>query len=79
MGEWEVMETYPYLLLKTQEQVFTACSAKVCVLLFSSSALGPIYLLLKIDAPYGAHTHFAFELCNGHVLCIILKGSSHPP
>ncbi len=32
----------------------------------------------------GAHTHFAFELCtfwapNGHVLCIILKGSSTHP
>jgi hypothetical protein len=50
MGEWVVMETYPYLLLKNQEQVFTAGSAKVCLLLFSSSALGPIYLLLKIDA-----------------------------
>ncbi len=52
MGEWEVMETYPYLLLKNQEQVFTAGSAKVCLLLFSSSVLGPIYLLLKIDAWY---------------------------
>jgi hypothetical protein len=44
------METYPYLPLKNQEQVFTAGSAKVCLLLFSSSVLGPIYLLLKIDA-----------------------------
>jgi hypothetical protein len=50
MGEWEVMETHPYLLLKNQEQVFTAGSAKVCLLLFSLSALGPIYLLLNIDA-----------------------------
>jgi hypothetical protein len=63
MGEWEVMETYPYLLLKNQEQVFTACSAKMCLLLFSSSALGPIYLLLKIDAGCRSHTHFALELC----------------
>jgi len=50
MGEWEVMETHPYLLLKNQEQVFTAGSAKVCLVLFCSSALGPIYLLLKIHA-----------------------------
>jgi hypothetical protein len=34
MGEWEVMETHPYLLLKNQEQVVTAGSAKVCLLLF---------------------------------------------
>jgi hypothetical protein len=50
MGEWEVMETYPYLLLKTQGQVFTAGSTKGCLLFFSSFALGPIYLLLKIDS-----------------------------
>jgi hypothetical protein len=61
MGEWEVMETHPYLLLKNQEQVFTAGSAKVCLLLFSLSALGPIYLLLNIDA--GPHKHFAFLIC----------------
>jgi hypothetical protein len=34
MGEWKVMETYPYLLLKTQEQVFTAGSTKGYLLFF---------------------------------------------
>jgi hypothetical protein len=34
MGEWEVMENHPYFLLKNQEQVFTAGSAKVLFSLF---------------------------------------------
>jgi hypothetical protein len=49
MGEWEVMETYPYLLLKDQEQVFTAGSAKVCLLVVSS-CMGPEITPSQIDA-----------------------------
>ncbi len=50
---WLLVHSSPphlLLLFKTQEQVFTGGSKKVCLLFFSSFALRPIYLLLKIDS-----------------------------